>query len=311
MKCPISYIETDSKYSIDGLKAINRSLKELHDLPYTREELRFEAAARSEKMSIQGVQPKLSAKLSLKDGILELCDRGGQYILKPQSVDYPELPENEDLTMRLAKTYGLEVPLHFMIYGKDGSLTYVIKRFDRKGKNKKLSVEDFAQLSGATRDTKYRSSMEQVAKIIEKYCTFPQVEKEKLFKLTLFSFITGNEDMHLKNFSLIYEGGKVQLSPVYDLLNTTIAIPNPIEELALPLRAKKNKITKSDLIDYFAAERLGLNDKVINKAVSSLQSAVSEWETLVKASFLSDNMKDKYLQLLIERQQRLFSNYEY
>ncbi|PLX69415.1 MAG: type II toxin-antitoxin system HipA family toxin [Denitrovibrio sp.] len=307
MKCPITYKEADSKYSLEGLKAINRNLKELHDLPYTKGELRFEAAARSEKMSIQGVQPKLSAKLNVKNGIFELCDRGGQYILKPQSVDYPELPENEDLTMRLAKTFGLEVPLHFIIYGKDGSLTYVIKRFDRKGKNKKLSVEDFAQLSGATRDTKYRSSMEQVAKIIEKYCTFPQIEKEKLFRLTLFSFITGNEDMHLKNFSLLYEGGKVQLSPVYDLLNTTIAIPNPIEELALPLRAKKNKITKADIIDYFAVERLGLNDKVITKAIDQLQSASSEWGTIIEASFLSESMQDKYLKLLIERQQKLFS----
>ena len=306
MRCPITYKESDNRYSTDGLKAINRNLKELHDLPYTKDELRFEAAARSEKMSIQGVQAKLSARLNVKEGTFELCDRGGQYILKPQSVDYSELPENEDLTMRLAKTYGLEVPLHFMIYGKDSALTYVIKRFDRKGKNKKLSVEDFAQLSGATRDTKYRSSMEQVAKIIEKYCTFPQVEKEKLFRLTLFSFITGNEDMHLKNFSLIYEEGKVLLSPVYDLLNTTIAIPNPIEELALPLRAKKNKITKSDLIDYFAAERLGLNDKVINKAVSQLKSASSEWEKLIKVSFLSGNMQDKYLKLLSERRQRLF-----
>lgn len=307
MKCPITYKETDSKYSPEGLKAINRSLKELHDLPYTKDELRLEASARSEKMSIQGVQPKLSAKLNVKDGMFELCDRGGQYILKPQSVDYPELPENEDLTMRLAKTYGLEVPLHLMLYGKDDSLTYVIKRFDRKGKNQKMSVEDFAQLSGATRDTKYRSSMEQVAKIIEKYCTFPQVEKEKLFRLTLFSFVTGNEDMHLKNFSLIYEGGKVRLSPVYDLLNTTIAIPNPIEELALPLRAKKNKIMNSDLIDYFAAERLSLNDKVITKAINQLQSVSSGWESLIKASFLSATMQDKYLKLLIERQQKLFS----
>lgn len=148
--------------------------------------------------------------------------------------------------------------------------------------------------------------MEQVAKIIEKYCTFPQVEKEKLFRLALFSFITGNEDMHLKNFSLLYEGGKVRLSPVYDLLNTTIAIPNPIEELALPLRAKKNKISKEDLIDYFAAERLGLNDKIINKAVSKLKSVSSDWESMIKASFLSAAMQEKYLGLLSERQQRLF-----
>lgn len=306
MRCPVTYEDTNYRYSEAGLKAINRNLKELHDLPYTKDELRIEAATRSEKMSIQGVQPKLSARLNVKGGIFELTDRGGQYILKPQSADYPELPENEDLTMRLAKSYGLDVPLHFMIYGKDGALTYVIKRFDRAGKNRKLSVEDFAQLSGATRDTKYRSSMEQVAKIIEKYCTFPQIEKEKLFKLTLFSFITGNEDMHLKNFSLIYEGGKVQISPVYDLLNTTIAIPNPIEELALPIRAKKNRITKADLVDYFGKERLGLNERVIDKALSSLESVSAEWGKIIEISFLSAGMKEKYLNLLTERRKRLF-----
>ncbi|MGE4496698.1 MAG: HipA domain-containing protein [Deferribacterales bacterium] len=306
MRCPVTYEETNYRYSEAGLKTINRSLKELHELPYTKDELRIEAAARSEKMSIQGVQPKLSARLNVKGGVFELTDRGGQYILKPQSADYPELPENEDLTMRLAKSYGLDVPLHFMIYGKDGALTYVIKRFDRAGKNRKLSVEDFAQLSGATRDTKYRSSMEQVAKIIEKYCTFPQIEKEKLFKLTLFSFITGNEDMHLKNFSLIYEGGKVQISPVYDLLSTTIAIPNPIEELALPIRAKKNRITKADLVDYFGKERLGLNERVIDKALSSLESVSAEWGKIIEISFLSAGMKEKYLKLLTERRKRLF-----
>ncbi len=306
MRCPVTYEETNYRYSEAGLKTINRNLKELHDLPYTKDELRIEAAARSEKMSIQGVQPKLSARLNVKGGVFELTDRGGQYILKPQSADYPELPENEDLTMRLAKSYGLDVPLHFMIYGKDDSLTYVIKRFDRAGKSRKLSVEDFAQLSGATRDTKYRSSMEQVAKIIEKYCTFPQIEKEKLFKQTLFSFITGNEDMHLKNFSLIYEGGKVQLSPVYDLLNTTIAIPNPIEELALPLSAKKNKITKADLVDYFGEERLGLNERVIDKALSSLEAVSAGWGKIIEISFLSAGMKEKYLKLLTERRERLF-----
>ncbi|QAR32407.1 type II toxin-antitoxin system HipA family toxin [Geovibrio thiophilus] len=306
MRCPVTYEETNYRYSEAGLKIINRSLKELHELPYTKDELRIEAAARSEKMSIQGVQPKLPARLNVKGGVFELTNGGGQYILKPQSADYPELPENEDLTMRLAKSYGLDVPLHFMIYGKDGALTYVIKRFDRAGKNRKLSVEDFAQLSGATRDTKYRSSMEQVAKIIEKYCTFPQIEKEKLFKLTLFSFITGNEDMHLKNFSLIYEGGKVQLSPVYDLLNTTAAVPNPIEELALPLNAKKNRITKADLADYYGKERLGLNEKVIDKALSSLESVSAGWGKTIEKSFLSAGMKEKYLKLLTERRKRLF-----
>jgi len=306
MKCPITYKATDGRYSIEGLKSIHRNLEELHDLSYTKEELRHEAAVRSDKMSIQGVQPKLSAKLSVKEGRFELVNRNGHYILKPQSAYYSELPENEDLTMKLAETYSIETPLHFMVYGKDGSLSYVIKRFDRKGKNKKIPVEDFAQLSGFTRDTKYNSSMEQIAKIVEKFCTFPLIEKEKLFRVTLFSFCTGNEDMHLKNFSLIYESNKIEFSPFYDLLNTTIAIPEPVEELALPVRGKKDKITRADLVDYFGYEKLGLNENIIKKAVLQLESLFPKWEGVINSSFLSEKMKDKYLRLISDRHTRLF-----
>jgi len=306
MKCPITYKETENSYSAEGLKSINRNLTELHDLPYSEKELKYEAAVRAEKMSIQGVQPKLSAKLNIKEGRFVLVDRNGHYILKPQSSDFPELPENEDLTMRLAATYSIATPLHFMVYGKDGALSYVIKRFDRKAKNKKIPVEDFAQLSGFTRDTKYNSSMEQVAKVIENFCTFPLIEKEKLFRVTLFSFCTGNEDMHLKNFSLITQSNKVAFSPFYDLLNTTVAIPKPIEELALPLKGKKNKITKADLVDYFGYDRLGLNENIIDKALSQLKTVCPQWEKIIRDSFLSVKMQDKYLKLLSERYTRLF-----
>lgn len=306
MRCPITYQPTDSRYSAEGLKRINRSLVTLHDLPFTAGELRTEAAARAEKMSIQGVQPKLSAQLSPKHGEMQIVDTGGHYILKPQSVDFPELPENEDLTMRLASSCGIDVPLHFLMYGKDNKLTYVIKRFDRKGKGGKESVEDFAQLSGASRSTKYRSSMEQVAKVIETYCTFPVVEFEKLFRIVLFCFLTGNEDMHLKNFSITYDGKKTSLTPAYDLLNTTIAIPNPVEELALPLHARKNKLTRSDFIDYYAIERLRLQPKVIDRTLEGILKASEEWEGMIRNSFLTPKMQDAYIALLQERKERVF-----
>ena len=152
------------------------------------------------------MQPKLSAALNVRDGVFEVVDLGGRYILKPQVERYKHLPENEDVTMRLAATVGIEIPLHGLVYSKDGSLTYFIRRYDRKGQKDKVHVEDFAQLSGASRDTKYDSSMERVADIVEKFCTFPAIEKLKLFKRTVFSFLVGNEDMHLKNFSLIVRG---------------------------------------------------------------------------------------------------------
>ena len=152
------------------------------------------------------------------------------------------MPENEDLTMRMAGVVGIDVPLHGLVYAKDGSLTYFIKRFDRKGRQEKIAVEDFAQLAGKDRDTKYRSTMEAVVKVLDQFCTFPLIEKARLFKLVLFNFLTGNEDSHLKNFSLMRRVPIIELSPAYDLLNTTIVI-RAQEEIALPLNRQE---TQSD-----------------------------------------------------------------
>lgn len=214
-------------------------LTDLKDLPYSAAELRRESANRAKKLSIQGVQPKLSATVSVVDQEFKIVDQFGTYIIKPQNDLFPQLPENEDLTMRMAKAYGLNVPFHGMVYAKDGSLSYFIKRFDRYGKGKKYAVEDFAQLTGNTRDTKYRFTMERVVPVVDEFCSFPVVEKADFFKRIIFCYVTGNEDMHLKNFSLITKNGKTTLAPAYDLLNSTISIKNPEEEIALTLKGKK------------------------------------------------------------------------
>ena len=194
-KCPITYLPCgDMMYSAKGLKLLASGLSELAKLEYTAEEQRTEAFYRGAKMSIQGVQPKLSAILNIKKEKFDIVDRKGRYILKPQHNYFPEMPENEDITMRLASLIGLDVPFHGMIWAKDNTLTYFIKRFDRKGQNDKIPIEDFAQLAGLSRDTKYNYSMEKVVKLIDTFCTFPSIEKVKLFKLVLFSFIIGNED---------------------------------------------------------------------------------------------------------------------
>ena len=147
--------------------------------------------------------------------------------------------------------------------------------------------------------------MEQVASTIEQHCTFPAVEKVKLFRLTLFNFLVGNEDMHVKNFSLMRSEGKVELSLAYDLLNTTIAMSGATEELALPLRGKKSKIKKGDFVDYFALERLGLTQKVVENILGELAAAAEQWKATIEISFLSDQMKQTYLSLLDERRKRL------
>jgi serine/threonine-protein kinase HipA len=293
-------------YSAKGLKLLSRQLSALQKLPFTAQELRQEAAARATKLSIQGVQPKLSARLLVKEQKFDFVDQGGRYILKPQTADYPEVPENEDLTMRMAARAGIEVPLHGLLYGKDDALTYFILRFDRTGHKGKLHVEDFAQIGGRIRETKYRASMEQVAGLIDTYCTFPVVEKVKLFQRTLFCFLTGNEDMHLKNFSILRNKDVISLSPAYDLLNTTIVLPHPEEELALSLNGKKNKIKRHDLVEYFGRERLGLSKIVIDKILLEFSQARKDWEALLEISFLSSAMQEKYYRVLADRFARIF-----
>jgi serine/threonine-protein kinase HipA len=295
----------DKRYSEKGLKLLASGLSQLEQLEYTAEEQRKEAFHRSSKMSIQGVQPKLSAVLNIKEKKFEVVDRNGRYILKPQHHMYPQMPENEDLTMRMAASIGLEVPFHGLIWAKDDTLTYFIKRFDRKGQKDKIPVEDFAQLAGLSRDTKYSYSMEKLVQLVNEYCTFPVIEKVKLFKLVLFCFITGNEDMHLKNFSIINRNKKIELSPSYDLLNTTIELNDAPEEIALTLKGKRNHLTKQILIKYFGGERCELNDKVISNTVIAILAAKPHWMEEINHSFLSDEMKRKYIDVIESRFERL------
>lgn len=273
----------------------------LNDLPYTAVELRQEAANRAKKISIQGVQPKLSAAISIVDQEFKIVDQFGTYIIKPQNDLLPQLPENEDVTMRMAKVFGLEVPFHGMLYAKDGSLSYFIKRFDRYGKGKKVATEDFAQLTGNTRDTKYHFTMEKLIPVLDEYCSFPAIEKADFFKRILFCFVTGNENMHLKNFSVITKNGKATLTPIYDFLNSTIAIKDPEEEMALALKGKKSNLVAADFVDYYAKERLQLNDKTIATILQQMKKATPKWKELLKISFLTDEMKEKYLELLESR----------
>lgn len=304
-RCPITYeICGTEKYSEKGLRLIAPKLTALNNLPFTAAEQRQEAANRANKLSIQGVQPKLSAVISVVNQQFEIVDQFGNYIIKPQNDIFPELPENEDVTMKMAKVYGLEVPFHGLVYSKDGSLSYFIKRFDRYSKGKKYATEDFAQLSGNSRDTKYDYTMEKLVKAIDDYCTFPAIAKADFFKRILFCFITGNEDMHLKNFSVITKAGKTTLAPVYDFLNSSISIKNPQEELALSLKGKKSNFKAADLIDYYAKERLGLNDKTIDIILLDMNKSVSKWTELIEISFLSDVMKEKYLRLMENRIKR-------
>lgn len=307
-RCPITYelISAHEQYSPKGLRLLSRHLKTLLPLPFNAQELRQEAASHMEKMSIQGVQPKLSARLNIQKNCFEITDLHGTFILKPNSADFPEVPANEAISMKMAELMNIEVPLHGLVYNNDNTLTYFIKRFDRLPRGKKLPVEDFSQLSSNNRETKYQFSMEKLIPIIEKNCTFPLIEKHKLWARVLFNYLIGNEDMHLKNFSLITRKGKTELAPAYDFLNTTIVIKNAREEVALPLNGKKNNITAYDLIQYYAYERLSLEKNIIATTLQNFQKKIPALQELLNISFLSEKMKNAYKNILIERANRLF-----
>jgi serine/threonine-protein kinase HipA len=305
--CPITLesIPSGRNYSEAGLKTIHPRLTDLKPLPYSWDEQLKQARLRSDKMSVQGVQPKLSAVLKLQACSLELVDSGGKFILKPNPPLYEEVPANEALTMRLAEVAGIDVPPHGLLRAVDGSWVYFIKRFDRTGRSGRIHVEDFSQLMGLRRETKYQSSLEQVAQWVGKFCTFPAIERPRLAKRLLFCFLTGNEDMHLKNFSVWHRDGVTSLTPAYDLLNTTLVLGDAKEESALPVKGKKNNLKRKLWIDYYCRDRLGLNAGQIDRILSELNSAVVEGKGLIQRSFLSDPAKRDYLDILLQRSSAL------
>ena len=297
-RCPITFEECgDSKYSREGLKRLSPKLKTFNDLELTADQLRVQAATRPVRLSISGVQPKLSAKLSIKKETFEITNKGGHFILKPETRgEFLETPQNEALTMRMAAECGIDVPLHGMVYAVDQSLVYFVKRFDRTGK-KKLHAEDFSQLLGLGRDEKYNVSLERAISALD-FCTFPFMEKQDFYRRVVFNYLVGNEDAHLKNWSLITDAeGVVRLSPAYDLMNSAI-VTNSGEETALTLNARKNRIRLDDLTVYLGEERLGLTPKVITEILVQIDQAVPTWRTMIERSFLSDGMKEAYREYL-------------
>jgi serine/threonine-protein kinase HipA len=318
-RCPITYdaIENRTSYSPRGLGLLAKTLKDLAPFPYDKAAQVRLAVEMAAKISIQGVQPKLSARLDLQKKEFIPVERQGRYILKPQNPMFAFLPENEDLTMKLAAVSGCEVPLHGLIWSSDDSLTYFIKRVDRERRTGKVPVEDFAQLAGLSRDTKYDYSVEKVVRLIDTYMTFPVIEKAKFFRLFLFNFLSGNEDAHLKNYSVITRSGKQELSPCYDLVNTTLAIgEGTAEESALPLNEKKRKLNAEDLFRYLGIERLKLTEKTVAKIRSDMRSAVlgapgggngPGWKTIIEKSFLDPGRQKTYWEIVRERLDRLFS----
>ena len=271
-------------------------------LEYRREELDALAAQVIQaQTSLTGVQPKLSLNLHKHEGSNRLTIVGlwGDFIFKPQTDAYPELPENEDLTMHLAEAARIKVVPHSLIHLADGSLGYITRRIDRTKKGEKIDMEDMCQLTLHPTEYKYKSSCEQIAKAIAAYSSTPRLDLVNFMQVLLFSFVTGNNDMHLKNFSLYRPKALYQLSPAYDLLNVAIANPKDKEEMALPINGKKAQIKLADFLK--ASDTMGIEQRVTLGLINGLRNAMPAWIDLINNSFLSDEMKQNYLDLISRR----------
>ncbi len=262
----------------------------------------------STSVTVPGVQAKLSLHLDKKSGRpsnLTIVGLWGDYILKPPSANYPQLPENEDLSMHLAELFKIKVVPHTLIKLKSGELAYLTKRVDRDKKGK-LHMEDFCQLSERLTEDKYKASMEQVGKLIHLYSSNPLLDALTFFEVTLFSFLTGNADMHLKNFSLLdYRMGMTGLSPAYDLLSTRLVIPekDDNEEMALTLNGRKRNFKLKDF--YVFGERLKLTEKQVQNSLNKFSKQLEKALNFVDFSFLSADLKVSYKELIQKRAERL------
>ena len=260
-----------------------------------------------QRIAVPGVQPKLSMSL-VKEAQQQPGYRltvvgalGGFYIFKPPSNDYPEMPENEHLTMRMAEAYGIRVVSSSLIKLKSGELAYISKRIDRTENGDKIHMLDMFQITEAY--DKYKSSMEKVGKALHEYSSNTLLDKLFFFELTLFSFLMGNNDMHLKNFSMIEGASGWILAPAYDLLNVSIILHQDDEELALTLEGKKKKLQLTQFQRF--GKNLKLTDKQIDGVIKRMKLFKTKAFNMVDSSFLSNEMMDKYKDLISGRFERL------
>lgn len=280
------------------------------ELPYSEDQMLdlAEKVIRSQS-TVTGVQPKLSLeieKLSKKNEPQRFTIVGlwGGYILKPPTTKYKFLPELEDLTMHLAEISGMEVVPHSLIRLSSGKLSYITRRIDRSNEIK-IHMEDMCQLTERLTEQKYNGSYEQIGKAIAKYSANPGLDITNFFEQVLFSFLTGNADMHLKNFSLIDnpDMGYV-LSPAYDMVASNLVVDDDDEELALTLNGKKKKIRKKDFLEAFG--RFSIDNKVIENMFYKFNTSMDKWHKFIDISFLPDDMKDLYHNLIDSKAEQVY-----
>jgi len=279
-------------------------------LPYSEDEMyKLGEQVIKSQSAVTGVQPKLSLELKKQKNRhnpkrFTIVGLWGSFILKPPFELYPNLPELEDLTMNLASASGIETVPHSLIRLSSGSLAYITKRIDRTPKGK-FHMEDMCQLTERLTEHKYKGSYEQIGKAILKYSSNPVLDVVNFFEQLLFSFLTGNADMHLKNFSLIKKPDVGwSLSPAYDLVPSALVMKGDTEEMALNLNGKKRKINNSDFKS--AMHKCHIPGKAIENIFKKFEDTESKWDKIIQNSFLPEKLKTSYSNLISERTKQLF-----
>lgn len=278
------------------------------ELPYTRDnikELAREIVAAS--TTVTGVQAKLSLDVTRGSAgqpqRFTIVGLWGRFILKPQTERFSNLPENEDLIMHLAEAAGIKTVPHSLIRFADGELCYITRRIDRTKSGEKIAMEDMCQLSERMTEDKYKGSYERIAKLIHKYSSAPLLDVVNFWEVVIFSWLTGNADMHLKNFSLYRVAPSYALTPAYDLLSTTIVMPEDDEELALTLNGKKKKIKRSDFEK--AMRDSGMEEKAIANLFKKFSKALPKWDEIISMSFLPTAQQEDLKNLIGRMASRL------
>lgn len=284
----------------DYHKACARKIFESTTVPtllYTRaniKELAREIVTSS--TTVTGVQAKLSLDIarghSGEPQRFTIVGLWGRFILKPQTDRFANLPENEDLTMHMAEAAGIKTVPHSLIRFADGELCYITRRVDRTKKGAKIAMEDMCQLSERLTEDKYKGSYERIAKLICQYSSAPLLDVVNFWEVVLFSWLTGNADMHLKNFSIFRPADNYMLTPAYDLLSTALAMPEDDEELALTLNGKKKRIKREDFEKAMCDS--GMDEKAIANLFARFSKAITKWHELINASFLPTDLQETY-----------------
>jgi len=251
----------------------------------------------SGKLSISGIQPKLSVKLDEKQNMLILAAEGGEYILKPQNPAFPNIPENEQCCMDIAKELNIEVPLHCLIPLKDKSLAYVVKRFDRE-KSAKIHQEDFGQILEQT--DKYKGSVEQIGRKLKEISSAPGYDIQLLFERVVLNFILGNGDAHLKNYSIAYrDKDNIRLTPAYDIVCSKLVIPGD-EDSAITIHGKKNKLLREDF------DQLGADFNIPMKIrYEKFGNKINAMRKIIEISSVAKEKQGQFLEIIKERINRI------